>query len=64
MGCRSLHHNVINRVTSSFPDFQYRCTGLILLEATYQVQIRPGFFIQPDFQYVFHPGGAAARSIR
>ncbi|MCI0466379.1 MAG: carbohydrate porin [Beijerinckiaceae bacterium] len=31
----------------------------LLLEATYQAQIVPGFFIQPDFQYVFHPGGGA-----
>ncbi len=31
----------------------------LLLEATYQAQIVPGFYIQPDFQYVFHPGGGA-----
>ncbi len=31
----------------------------LLLEATYQAQIVPGLFIQPDFQYVFHPGGGA-----
>lgn len=29
----------------------------LLLEATYQAQIAPGFFLQPDFQYVFHPSG-------
>jgi porin len=29
----------------------------ILFEVTYQAQIRPGSFVQPDFQYVFHPGG-------
>lgn len=27
-----------------------------LIEATYQLTILPGFSIQPDFQYVFHPG--------
>jgi porin len=26
------------------------------LEATYQAQIVPGWYVQPDFQYVFHPG--------
>lgn len=31
----------------------------ILFEATYQAQIVPGFAVQPDFQYVFHPGGGA-----
>ncbi|HET6378665.1 MAG TPA: carbohydrate porin [Methylocella sp.] len=29
----------------------------LLLEATYQAQIVPGFYLQPDFQYVFHPSG-------
>ncbi|WP_246725247.1 carbohydrate porin [Beijerinckia sp. L45] len=27
-----------------------------LIEATYQIAILPGFTIQPDFQYIFHPG--------
>ena len=27
-----------------------------VIEATYQMAILPGFTIQPDFQYVFHPG--------
>ena len=31
----------------------------ILFEATYQAQIMPGLIVQPDFQYVFHPGGGA-----
>jgi porin len=26
------------------------------LEATYQAQIIPGWIVQPDFQYIFHPG--------
>jgi porin len=29
----------------------------LTLELTYQAQIRPGWTIQPDFQYVVHPGG-------
>jgi porin len=31
----------------------------LLLEATYQAQIMPGWTVQPDFEYVFHPGGGA-----
>lgn len=27
-----------------------------LIEATYQYVVRPGFSLQPDFQYIFHPG--------
>lgn len=27
-----------------------------LIEATYQYTVVPGFSLQPDFQYVFHPG--------
>lgn len=27
-----------------------------LIEATYQFTVVPGFTLQPDFQYVFHPG--------
>jgi porin len=28
-----------------------------VLELTYQAQIQNGWTIQPDFQYIFHPGG-------
>jgi porin len=28
-----------------------------LIEVTYQAQVVPGWTVQPDFQYVFHPGG-------
>jgi porin len=31
-----------------------------VLELTYQAQIVPGWTIQPDFQYIFHPGGHVA----
>jgi porin len=26
---------------------------------SYKAQIIPGLFIQPDFQYIFHPGGSS-----
>jgi len=28
-----------------------------VVELTYQAQILPGWSVQPDFQYIFHPGG-------
>jgi porin len=31
----------------------------LAVELTYQAKIMPGFYIQPDFQYVFRPGGGA-----
>lgn len=31
-----------------------------VLEATYQALVVPGFTVQPDIQYVFHPGGGIA----
>ena len=31
-----------------------------VLELTYQAQIRPGWTVQPNFQYIFHPGGNVA----
>ena len=31
----------------------------VAFELTYQAQIVPGFLVQPDFQYIFHPGGGA-----
>ncbi len=35
------------------PDFQ------ATIEVTYQATVLPGFTIQPDFQYIFHPGAHA-----
>jgi porin len=32
----------------------------LALELTYQARIVPGWTVQPDFQYIFHPGGGAA----
>lgn len=31
-----------------------------VLEVTYQAQIKPGWIIQPDFQYIINPGGHVA----
>jgi porin len=31
-----------------------------LIEVTYQAQVIPGWTVQPDFQYVFRPGGNVA----
>ena len=33
-----------------------------VIEATYQAVITPGLTVQPDFQYVFYPGGNTANS--
>ena len=30
------------------------------MEATYQYQVTPWWQVQPDFQYVFNPGGGIA----
>ena len=35
----------------------------IALELTYQAQIIPGWVVQPDFQYIFRPGGGVADPI-
>ena len=35
----------------------------LLLEATYQAQVMPGWTVQPDFEYVFHPGGGAVNPL-
>jgi porin len=32
----------------------------IVLEVTYQVNISPWWFLQPDLQFIFHPGGNVA----
>lgn len=32
----------------------------LALEVTYQAQIDPSWIMQPDFQYIFRPGGGAA----
>jgi porin len=35
-------------------------TGETVLELTYQYQLTPAVILQPDFQYVFNPGGGLA----
>jgi porin len=35
----------------------------IALELTYQAQILPGWTVQPDFQYIFHPGGGTVNPV-
>jgi porin len=35
----------------------------LLVEATYLAQIMPGWTIQPDFEYVFHPGGGVVNPL-
>ncbi len=35
----------------------------LLFELTYQAQLVPGWTLQPDFQYIFHPGGGAINPI-
>lgn len=42
---------VLNGVPTPIRDYE----GLI--EVTYQAKIMPGLTLQPDFQYIFHPGG-------
>jgi porin len=31
-----------------------------LLTSVYQYEIRAGWTLQPNFQYIFHPGGGAS----
>jgi porin len=35
------------------------CNAEALLDVTYQAQIVPGWIVQPDFQYIWKPGGHA-----
>jgi porin len=50
---RALDRDRLFYSTAPYPirDFE------LLLEATYQAQIMPGWTIQPEIQYVVHPGG-------
>jgi porin len=38
-------------------------TGEIVLELTYQFQVTPWWQVQPDFQYIFNPGGGIPNPI-
>jgi porin len=35
----------------------------LLLEASYQAAVMPGWTVQPVFSYVFHPGGGAVNPL-
>ena len=47
----------IARVTGAFTPIQ---SGETFVEITYQFQVTPWWQVQPDFQYVFNPGGGVA----
>ena len=34
-----------------------------LLTAVYQYEVRAGWTLQPNFQYIFHPGGGATNPL-
>ena len=44
------------RIYSNNPGYPVRSTESFI-ELTYQAQVSPWWTIQPDFQYVFTPGG-------
>lgn len=46
--------NFYNGTTDPLPDYE------LVIEAEYQIQIRPGLAVQPGVQYIIHPGGSAA----
>ena len=51
----------LDRETASFSGGFVPVRGTeTFLELTYQAQITPWWQVQPDFQYVFHPGGGVA----
>jgi porin len=39
-------------------------TAETVIELTYQAQVAPWWVVQPDFQYVFNPGGGIANPDR
>jgi porin len=50
---RGLDHDVIVHSGIGHPVRNYEMT----IELSYQAQIKPGWTLQPTFQYVIHPGG-------
>lgn len=46
--------NYFNATTDPVPDYE------LVIEAEYQIQLRPGLAVQPGLQYIIHPGGSAA----
>ena len=43
-----------NLAPGPLPDYE------MAVEATYQLKLTPWWALQPDFQYIFHPGGSTA----
>jgi porin len=50
---RALDRDTVRFGTPGYPIRDYEA----VLEMSYKAQIVPGWTIQPDFQYIFHPGG-------
>lgn len=50
---RALDRDMQRFGTLGFPVRDYEA----VLEITYKAQVMPGWTVQPDFQYIFHPGG-------
>jgi porin len=53
----------LDRDTNAFGTFAPVQSGETFLEVTYQLQAAPWWQIQPDFQYVFNPGGGEANPL-
>jgi porin len=49
--------NIFTGVAAPIRDYE------AVIEATYQAQIVPGWTLQPDIQYIIHPGGHVANPI-
>jgi porin len=52
---RAFDHDMISFSGTEQPVRDYEIT----VELSYQAEIKPGWTLQPSFQYVFHPGGNA-----
>ncbi len=46
--------NFFNATNDPVPDYE------LVIEAEYQIQVRPGLAVQPGLQYIIHPGGSTA----
>lgn len=46
--------NFFNATNDPLPDYE------MVIEAEYQIQVSPGFAVQPGMQYIAHPGGSSA----
>ena len=53
------------KISNALRGFERESGGLVqdyeaMIEVTYQAALMPGWTIQPDIQYIFHPGGNIA----